>query len=32
MVPVVFTHQPATDEAEDKEFMVPFSNLPDSHP
>jgi len=32
MVPVVFTHQPAIDEAEDKEFMVPFSNLPDSHP
>jgi len=32
MVAVVFTQQPATDEAEDKEFMVPFSNLPDSHP
>jgi len=32
MVSVVFTHQLATDEAKDKEFMVPFSNLPDSHP
>ena len=32
IITVVFTHQPTTDEAEDKEFMVPFSNLPDSHP